>query len=142
VGAAAHRETFRSGLEHETHRRCHRAKPFEIRTLHDPGIQMREQSGFAKHQVSYLLQILERGLESMSFKRAACNGVTHLRFVAEGKERLLATRRLAGADDAEDILRREKRACGSTWRLRKRAVMTHVTTKLCQRNKNFSRVGH
>ena len=140
--AAAGREARGGGLQHDPHRRRHRAERGEIVGAHQPRIEVGQEAGPREHEPGDFAEVGQRRRVAERRELVAGDTVAALGLVAEGEERLGASRRPPGLGDGEDILGRQVGALAPPRRMGEGAVVADVAAELGQRDEDLPRIGH
>ena len=101
---------------------------------------MRQQARLDQHRLGCTGQILDGGAAAERGQLVPSRAVAQLRLVPESEEGLAATGGRTCTRDLEDFLDRQVGPLAAAWRLRERAVVTHVATELRQRDEDLRRV--
>ena len=126
VDAARPPQRGRGSLEHEAHRRGNRAQQFQILGRHDARVEVRQESGFLKHQRRHFREIGNRRGVPERGQFVPRRAVPQFRLVAEREQGLRAAGGLAGSSDPEDLVRAEIGRLPLTGRSRETAVVADV----------------
>ena len=142
MGTAAASQPLGGAFEHDPLRRRNLAQHLDVGAGHDPGVQMRQQPGFAQHQPGHLGEVGEGGLVAEPVERLARRGVAQFRLVAQGEQSLMAAGLGSGAGDRQHLLGAQINRLAEAGRMGKGAVMAHVAAQLGQRDENLGRIGY
>ena len=142
MGATAASQPLGGAFEHDPLRRRYLAQHVDVGAGHDPGVQMRQQPGFAQHQPGHLGEVGKGGLVAEPVERLARCGIAQFRLVAQGEQSLMATGLGPGAGDRQHLLGAQVNRLSGAWRMGEGAVMTHVPAQLGQRDEDLGRIGY
>ena len=105
---------------------------------HHAWIDVRQQAGFFEDETSDFRQIGQgRGMPEI-IQRLPRRAIAHLRFVAEREQRFLAARLSASPGHGKNFIPRHVSCHALARRLRKRAVVANIATKMSQRDENLA----
>jgi hypothetical protein len=133
------RHPLGGGLEHQSHRRAHRAQLAHVVARQDARIQVRQQPRLVEDGGGGALQVVERRRTAERGELVTCGAIAQLRLVAEREQRLTATRRGPGTCNGEHLVDREVRTLAPTRRPRERAVVADVPAQLRERDEDLGR---
>ena len=103
---------------------------------------MRQQTRLLQHGTCGGFKIGERGDVSHLPQFISRMAITQFRFVAQREQRLLASRRAAGARDRHDFVDGKISTLPFARRMRKGAIVADIPAQLRQRNEDLTRIGN
>ena len=109
VRPALQREPVGDRLEHDPHRRRHRAQQLELVPAHHARVQVREHPRLVEHAAGTVREVLDRRREAELRELLTSDPVAQLGLVAEGEQRFRAARRGSGPGDLEHLVDRTGR---------------------------------
>ena len=128
------------GFKHDALARRHLPQSGHLRSAHDSGIGVRQQSCLAQHQRAHRLEIVDGGFVSERVQRLPGGAVAHLRLVAKREKRLRAAGGGSGAGDCEHLVRGKIGRPSGAWPLGEGAIVADIPAKMGERNKHFARI--
>jgi len=88
---------------------------------------MRKKTGFANDKIANLGEVADCGFMAQAVQCVGANPIAKLRLLAQGEQRLCATRSRAGASDTKDFFRLEKWVFARARRMRKSTILTYIS---------------
>ena len=124
--AATRAQPICAAFQHDAHRRGMGAQQGIVGRVHQAGVEVGQQAGFAQDQFRHFGEVGKRGIMAQPGQRVARRGIAVLGPVAQGEQRLPAPGLSARARDRQDFFAAEigvdrRRRCGG-----KGAVMADV----------------
>ena len=140
VRPALQRQPVGDRLEHDPHRRRHRAQQLELVPAHHARVEVREHPRLVEHAAGAVREVLDRRREAELRELLASDPVAQLGLVAEGEQRLRAARRGSRPGDLEHLVDRQEGSLAAARRPRERAVAADIAAQRRQRNEDLGRV--
>jgi hypothetical protein len=94
----------RCRLQHHAHRRRDRLEPRQLRPGHDPGIQVRQQTGLLEHADGHRTHVIQGGVVAAFVQPLARLGPAGFGPVTEGEQRFLAAELSTASSHVEDLV--------------------------------------
>ncbi len=143
VGRTAMRvEVLGQRLEHHALAGRKRAQRGQLVGVEGPGIGMGEEAGLLQDELADVGEVVDRRGETIVGQPGLRQRVAQLGSLAQGEERLVTPRLLAGAGDAQHFVGREVGGGQPGRGLGERAIATAVPAQHRERNEHLGRVRH